>query len=235
MNPCDPYRLSRNDVAQGAAVLARAFIEYPTFTYLFPNAVRRGEHLEQAMRFFIRCGLLRGQVLAPSPRLEAVAIWYRSSDLAFGLNTVIRAGAASLLRGLGWSTFARFKELGDAKKVHRDRIMQEEKYWFLDVIGVDPAQTRRGFGRCLIEPTLAQADREGCACYLETSDRNNLGLYERFGFCLCSTYHIRELSTFVLVRTPLSCSEIDGCSSASPGNQTPHRSYPCVRKSNCSG
>jgi ribosomal protein S18 acetylase RimI-like enzyme len=153
------------------------------------------------MRFFIRCGLLRGQVLAPSARLEAVAIWYRSSDLAFGLNTVIRAGAASVLRGLGWSTFTRLKELGDAKKAHRDRIMQE-KYWFLDVIGVDSAHARRGFGRSLIEPKLAQADREDCACYLETSDRNNLGIYERFGFRLRSTYRFRDLETFCLARTP---------------------------------
>ena len=195
------YQLSRRDVEQGAAVLARAFIDYPTFKYLFPDPTSRGEQLEHVMRFFIRCGLLRGQVLAPSDRMEGVAIWYPSTDLDFGLNTVIRAGLASVLRGLGWSPFVRFKELGDAKKAHRNRTMQE-RYWFLDVIGVDPAHAHRGFGRRLIEPKLEQADRERSACYLDTCDRDNIALYERFGFRLRSTYRFQELETFCMVRTP---------------------------------
>ena len=41
---------------------------------------------------------------------------------------------------------------------------------------------RGGLGTRLLEPTLERADREKLACYLETSDRDNIAFYERFGF-----------------------------------------------------
>ncbi len=50
------------------------------------------------------------------------------------------------------------------------------------MLGVRPDAQRRGLGSKLIEPVLRRADRDGVACYLETSDRANVAYYERFGF-----------------------------------------------------
>src|SRR5512147_2442637 len=173
------HRVSAGEVPNAAAVLARAFHEYPTFRAVFPDAATRARNLERVMRFFLRCGLLRGEVVSPSSDLEAIAVWFRAGDLGFGLPTLVRAGLVRTLAGLGPSTARRFVQLGDAKRENRRRLLDGSE-WFLDVIGVDPARAGHGFARRLIAPRLAQADQERRACYLETGEPRNVGLYERF-------------------------------------------------------
>lgn len=180
-------------------MLARAFHEYPTFRRLLPDAATRASRLEAVMRFFLGCGCLRGEVLAPSSALEGIAVWFRASDLGFGPGDLIRAGLAGALVALGPAAARRFIRLGDAKREHRARLLDGSE-WFLDIIGVDPALARRGFARRLIAPQLARADRERRSCVLETSDPGNVGIYERFGFELVCSYHHDEVESFVLRR-----------------------------------
>ncbi len=180
-------------------MLARAFHEYPTFRRLLPDAETRAKRLEGVMRFFLECGLLRGQVLAPSSALEGIAVWFRASELGFGLGELIRAGLVGALVGLGPAAACRFVRLGDAKRENRGRLLDGSE-WFLDLIGVEPALARRGFARRLVSPQLARADQEGRACLLETSDPENVGIYARFGFDVVSSYRHDEVESFCLCR-----------------------------------
>lgn len=196
-----PYRLSARDVAPGAVELATAFAEYPTFGLLFPDAARRAGDIEHVMQFFLRCGLLRGEVLATSGRLEAISIWYRSPEASSGLEIAIRAGAMSLPLRLGWRSFMRFKLLGDTKQRHRLERMPDRCY-FLDLIGVDPRHAGKGLATGLLEAKLAQLDHEGQSAYLETSDPRNIGYYNRFGFAVVSNYRFWDLESFCMLRGP---------------------------------
>jgi ribosomal protein S18 acetylase RimI-like enzyme len=49
-------------------------------------------------------------------------------------------------------------------------------------MGIRPEAQRAGLGRRLLQSGLDLADRDRIDCYLETSDRANVGFYERFGF-----------------------------------------------------
>lgn len=50
-----------------------------------------------------------------------------------------------------------------------------------------------GVGRALIEEVLAMADREGVACYLESSRKEpNVAIYEKFGFRLVKEMECRD-------------------------------------------
>ncbi len=180
-------------------MLARAFHEYPTFRRLLPDAGTRHRKLAQVMQFFIRCGLLRGEVVAPSRELEGIAVWFRASDLGFGLGTLVQAGLVGALLALGPAIARRFVRLGQTKRVHRRRLLDGSE-WYLDVLGVDPAHGRKGFAHRLIEPALAWADEEGRACALETSAPENIGLYERFGFRVVARYRHDEVESFCLRR-----------------------------------
>jgi ribosomal protein S18 acetylase RimI-like enzyme len=57
-----------------------------------------------------------------------------------------------------------------------------EPHWYLAVLGVRPESRGRGAGSALLEPGLARADAEGMPCYLESSNKRNVSLYERHGF-----------------------------------------------------
>ena len=62
------------------------------------------------------------------------------------------------------------------------RLHPKEPYWYLPLIGVDPAHQGQGLGSALLRHGLARCDRQGRPAYLESSNIKNVPLYERHGF-----------------------------------------------------
>jgi GNAT superfamily N-acetyltransferase len=62
------------------------------------------------------------------------------------------------------------------------RFHPSEPHWFLPLLAVDPAQQGKGYGSALLQPVLAQCDREKRLAYLESSNPRNIPLYQRHGF-----------------------------------------------------
>ena len=54
--------------------------------------------------------------------------------------------------------------------------------WHLNSIGVDPSAQRSGLGSALINHMLPRIDDDALPAFLDTSQPDNLGYYERFGF-----------------------------------------------------
>jgi GNAT superfamily N-acetyltransferase len=193
------YKLSPGDINKGSEVLRDAFKNYPAFTYLFPEINERARKLKYVMEFFIKCGLLNGEVYAPSKNIEGVAIWYKSTQLNLGLPDIFRAGLLNLLFGLNPASFINFKKLGDAKKTNRAKVMKGA-YYLLDVIGLDPAYQRKGYGRLLIESKLAQIEEQKMSCFLETSKFENMDYYKKYGFDLLGKSDYKGLRSFYLLK-----------------------------------
>jgi GNAT superfamily N-acetyltransferase len=63
-----------------------------------------------------------------------------------------------------------------------DNYRPQEPHWHLGMIGVDPFSQGQGLGFKLIEHTLEQIDKEKLPTYLESSNPQNVSLYERLGF-----------------------------------------------------
>ena len=57
-----------------------------------------------------------------------------------------------------------------------------ERHWYLALLGVDPDHAGKGIGSALLEPVLAEADKDRLPCYLETAEKSNLAFYEKHGF-----------------------------------------------------
>ena len=150
------------------------------------------------MTFFIKCGLLKGEVYAPSKDIEGVAIWYNSTNLNLTISDYLRAGLLNLIFGLKLASFTKLNKLGDAKKSNGNRFMNNE-YYFLDVIGVAHAFERKGYGRLLIEAKLEQIKEQNICCFLETSNIENIEYYKRYGFYLLSEYDYNGLHSFSLL------------------------------------
>ena len=54
--------------------------------------------------------------------------------------------------------------------------------WYLNGISVDPSAQRTGLGSALINQMLPRIDDDALPAFLDTSEPDNLGYYERFGF-----------------------------------------------------
>ena len=74
--------------------------------------------------------------------------------------------------------FGTFTRLG----MNSEKNHPTDRHWSLEALGIRPEAQRKGLGSRLVEPVLQRADSEGIDCYLETSNPENVGFYERFGF-----------------------------------------------------
>ena len=68
----------------------------------------------------------------------------------------------------------------------------EQPHWYLAFIGVDPARQGRGVGAALLRSRLRQCDREELPAYLESSNLENVPLYQHFGFHVTGTLGLPE-------------------------------------------
>jgi ribosomal protein S18 acetylase RimI-like enzyme len=193
------YRLTEDDIDKASVVLRDAFIDYPTFIYLFPEINERKKKLRYIMIFFLKCGLLNGEVMAPSKNIEGVSIWYKSSDLNIGLKSLLKAGLISTIYNLNIRSFVRFKKIGKAKRINRDKLLDKE-YYFLDMIGIDPSFEKQGYARLLIDTMIEKIDTEKMSCFLETSNIRNIDYYSKYGFNLLNKYWYNGLESFCLIR-----------------------------------
>lgn len=172
------------DVTRAVATLGRAFESYP-WTRHTMSADRHIERLEKFNRLFIeRIGLIWGRVWVADDG-DAVAVW----------TTPETAKAGDVFAELG----PRFAELAG------DRLPQQrsaeaamaphrptEPVWFLATVGVHPDRQGRGLGRAVLTPGIAAAAAEGVPAFLETSDENNVHLYQRLGFQISAEFELPD-------------------------------------------
>ena len=70
-------------------------------------------------------------------------------------------------------TFKMFEMMGESR-VH--------DAWYLEYLAVDPSKQGSGLGSLILKESLKVIDELGEAAYLESSNPQNMSLYERFGF-----------------------------------------------------
>lgn len=63
-----------------------------------------------------------------------------------------------------------------------NKFHPSEPHWYLPLIGVEPAQQRKGIGSMLMRQGLTLCDRDKTPAYLEATNPENISLYKRHGF-----------------------------------------------------
>ena len=63
-----------------------------------------------------------------------------------------------------------------------ERHHPSEPHWYVGVLGVAPAAQGRGVGRALLDDVFARSAADDRPVYLETTNPDNVALYEHFGF-----------------------------------------------------
>ena len=67
-----PYRITESQAKAAGETLARAFHDYPTMIYYFPDEDERRKKLPIIYEFFVRYGIMYGEVYGSSTNLEAM-------------------------------------------------------------------------------------------------------------------------------------------------------------------
>ncbi|WAI00348.1 GNAT family N-acetyltransferase [Methanogenium organophilum] len=177
----DLIRLPKDRIVAASEMLVRSFFDDPKLTYILPDGDSRTEKGRHLFAFELRYGLRYGQVYATSPNLEGVATWIPSEKAAITFWRAIFCGGMALQRGLGKETMDRLMTFSEKVDIyHKKHLPGPHCYLFF--IGVDPRHQGQGYGGRLIRPMLEWLDNNRMACYLNTQNEENIGLYEHFGF-----------------------------------------------------
>ena len=169
----------RDDVAELAPVLARAFQEDPVFAWLFPSTEGRARRM---VRFFRHALVYEAlyfnavEVACMGPRIVGGTAWYPPGH---PLPPVSRQ-----LLALPGNVMAFGRRLGAAQaytKACMD-VHPRPPHWYLNFVGVEPELQGQGIGATLIGEHLQRCDRHGLPAYLESSTPRNRRLYQHLGF-----------------------------------------------------
>jgi ribosomal protein S18 acetylase RimI-like enzyme len=170
-------RLERSRYGEASAVLARAFLDDPAWTWLLPDPARR----RQVLPWLFRLGfdVTSADVWATEGEVVGAARWLAPGRPPVRLSASLRALALTPLR-LGASTLP-FLAYGRAVEALRTQVAPTA-HWYLAGIGVEPARQREGIGAALLQPGLQAARAAGIPAVLLTNLEANLSFYERHGF-----------------------------------------------------
>jgi ribosomal protein S18 acetylase RimI-like enzyme len=175
--------LPRRRVRAASRLLTAAFADDGILSRFLPG--RRGQVAIPAFFAAILDEHLQTTYAASAGReLVGVAAWAPPDAQPTSFAARLRPRSRLLLvRALfpqsSQQLFAGFREL--------ERLHPSEEHWYLAFAGVDPSRQGEGIGDSLLRPVLAQADRDGVFCYLETPFPRTHAFYRRLGFEIIST------------------------------------------------
>ena len=203
MKTDDMLKLQRRGLREAAGICARAFVHSPHIGYFFPDEARREDDARALFEMRIRYGLQKGEVYAPSPKLEGIAVWIPSKHANMTMWGQLRAGGMRLYRSVGSDPVARMTHVEKHNDLLRETFVPEP-YMFLSILAVDPDHQGKGHASRLIEAMLHRLDRDRIPCYLETTEEAIVSFYRRFGFIRgdASAVPGTDLTVWPMLRVP---------------------------------
>lgn len=173
---------SEADLGVIETTLGRAFADDPVSEWMLGKRLttKRIGLLDAALAQ----GHLEDGLSTISTNGEAVAIWAAPKRFRIPARRMLRH-LPRAFAALGPSGFARMLSMTDVEKLH-----PREPHYYLAVLGTDPKHQGKGLGSAVLKPTMARADSEGVACYLESSKEENLAFYHRHGFEVTGTHDL---------------------------------------------
>jgi ribosomal protein S18 acetylase RimI-like enzyme len=166
-----------SDEASTIDVLVRAFSADPVARWVWPDSQQYLMHFPSFVRAFGGKAFTHGSAYYVDGYAGA-ALWlppYVRPDEDV-LNSVLQRTVSEHIQK---DVFAVFEQMG--------RYHPSEPHWYLPLLGVDPFQQGKGFGSALMQHALVNCDRDSKLAYLESTNRRNMHLYERYGFELLGT------------------------------------------------
>ncbi|MCH8813547.1 MAG: GNAT family N-acetyltransferase [Chloroflexi bacterium] len=179
-----PSRLDRDQVRAIGEMLGRSFHDDPPSIWFLPDEARRRRALRDKFTADVRYGDRYGQIYVTVDAIEGAAIWLPPDDPFPSTLRMLRVDAYEVISmplRYGTAFVSRYLTLMNRlEELHKTDMT--DRHWYLMTLGVEPERQGKGVGGALIQPGLANADRDGLVCYLETSKEINLRFYGNHGF-----------------------------------------------------
>ncbi len=173
-------RANRQEIAEMAATLARAFAHDPFYSFLAGDAPERNQRMRDGWNGILRFGSANLAETYTTDDHAGVALWIPPDHGGPSIIDSLRMMPA-VGRLAGWRRL-RLVTNAIAALEERHRHHAPQPHFYLSARGVEPDRQGEGIGTALMEPILERSRRDGIPAYLETATARNVLLYERLGF-----------------------------------------------------
>lgn len=182
-----------SDEAPGIAVVVLAFSSDPAARWTWPNPNQYLEHFPSFVKIF------GGNAFAHKSAYYVDGY----AGAALWLPPKVRPDEDALITLLQRTGSTQFQKDGAAVFEQMGRYHPREPHWYLPFIGVDPSHQGKGYGAALMQHALIPCDRDHTLAYLESSNPQNIPLYERHGFEVLGTIQVgTSPPIFPMLRKP---------------------------------
>lgn len=204
LRPENVYPLDASHVDEATALLARAFFDYPVWSWVLPDDSHRREVLPLAMRASVRWGLILEAMYGVGRPPLGVAIWAPPGMADADVDPDgSRTGWNLFASAAGKRALQRFESMIEIQQPLRAELIPPGG-WYLPWLGVEPAVQRSGAGSALLRAMWSRLDPHGAATYLETEKAANVPYYVARGYELLRQGELPDggPAYFCLRRTP---------------------------------
>ena len=168
-------------------MLARAFHDDPVFGWMLPAERSRRRRLRRYFLTGLHHESLRHgavEVACADGRVAGAAVWFPPGTWS--------GTEASALPGYLQAFGRRLVIAAQYQSVAVSAHPRKEPHWYLAIIGVDPVRQGHGVGAALLRSRLRRCDEAGLPAYLESSNPENVPLYQHFGFHITGALGLPE-------------------------------------------
>lgn len=173
-------RLKESQLEAASDVFARAFLDDPLTTYIFPDDEDRDDLLFWYYSTIVQYGLYSGAVYTTTS-CDGIAVWLPQGADEQRSDRLQQAGLLDAPDVLGGEALSRLVGVIGSLERARKRDVPP-RHWYLPALGVDPSRQGQGIGGRLLREIFPQADADGVPCYLETFQPRNVPFYTRHEF-----------------------------------------------------
>ena len=193
-------RLTYNEKNNAVNVLASAFQEYPVMRYILKDSNTNYQgHLEALVGFFCETRLTRDYpLLGVYSGQELVAVAGINEPIFKSWPEALHDVYNRLGQVIGKDAIQRL----EAYEKQAGKYEPEITHYYLGIIGVLPGHQGKGYAKFLIENLIevSESDPNSNGISLSTEKKENIPIYEHFGFNVTGEADIEELHTWCMFR-----------------------------------
>jgi ribosomal protein S18 acetylase RimI-like enzyme len=154
------------------ATIVRAFMNDPAARWMYPDPA---QYLENFPKFVTAFGgrAFESGMVHHAGTFQGAALWL-PPGVHPDEDAIIKLISRSVPERDQSAMFSVFDRMG--------QYHPPEPHWHLSLIGVEPQEQGKGYGSALLHHALARCDADGALAYLESSNEQNIPLYQRHGF-----------------------------------------------------
>ena len=204
MSSSSLYSLTKEDIPKAVKTLKDAFSTDPLWEEVFKEDLDK----ERTLTAFFTCPLLYGmkfgKACATSPSAEGVAVWVPGKYADMGMWGMLRSGALFYGMKMGKQSVQKLAIVSKQTGQKRKKLMRNQAYAYLTIIGISSAAQGNGFGSKLMDTIKQECDHEGLNLYLETEKEENISFYEKHGLTVLEKITLPQLDLpmWLMLRKP---------------------------------